>query len=441
MQGVTLTVAAIFSLSVLTLRPAYALAAFITSLLWYPSWLRVSIGTIDISAGRIVVSVLLLRCLCDQRIISKFTWSRLDTWVTLSMVVYVVVLCITLPLSYAIENRGGYLMDTWFAYIVARLIVTNKATIISVIKCVSIVLAPLAILGVIESISGRYLFRHMMSLSPWITERDWTLEPRWGLARAAGPIGCPIKFGCSLAIFLPLVYWLRNQKRYWRVLAYPLSGAVLIGALSSMSGGPWIMIGVAIFCLAIESRKNWVKPLLIFFVLSCVFIQITSNRDFHHVIISYTNPLGGSAGHRATLIDLAIEHFDEWWVIGYKGVDPGWGPRLGMVHTDVTNKFILNGVLYGIIGVIVLCLVLITSICSVVRLHKSTTDPELRSWAWALGSWFVVVIAGFMSVNFGGQLESLFYIILGMLGSSSSLRPSVFSYQNKYMTSLCEVSL
>ena len=91
MQGVALIliIAVILSLLAIALRPSYALAAYLTALLWYPNYLRVSIGTIDITVGRIVVAVLLLRCLCDDRIRSKFIWSCLDTWVTLSMVIYI----------------------------------------------------------------------------------------------------------------------------------------------------------------------------------------------------------------------------------------------------------------------------------------------------------------------------------------------------------------
>ena len=60
MQGVTLTVAIIAAILVLSLRPAYALAAFVASLLYYPYYLTVTIGTVDILVGRVVVSVLLM---------------------------------------------------------------------------------------------------------------------------------------------------------------------------------------------------------------------------------------------------------------------------------------------------------------------------------------------------------------------------------------------
>jgi len=421
MQNVTLLIGITASILALTLRPAYALGTLITTLLWYPSWLRFSVGTIDISAGRIVVSVLLLRCLCDKRITDKFTWSPLDVWVTLSMVVYVGVNLITLPLSSALENRSGYVMDTWFAYMAARLVITDKATIISVLKFVSIALIPLAVLGMVESATGWQPFAVLKQFRPWGLPEDFIARIRMGFYRAMGPITHPIFFGCAQAMFIPLVFGLRHQRGGWRLFAYVSTGFVLLGTLSSMSSGPWLMAIMAIFCLIMEKYKAWVKPMLIFFIISCGIVQVISNRGVHHVIASYADLTGGSGDHRAKLIDLAIEHFTEWWAIGYKGLDPGWGPKLGMDHTDVTNTFILNGVYYGILGVIALCGVLVVGLRIVIRLHNSSDDPQLKSWAWVLGSWFIIVIAGFLSVGFSGQAETLFYIILGMVGSSAYL--------------------
>ena len=67
MQGVTLTIAIILSVLALTLKPRHALVVYLAGLMWYPSFLAVSIGTIDIMVGRIVVVVLLLRCLSNDR--------------------------------------------------------------------------------------------------------------------------------------------------------------------------------------------------------------------------------------------------------------------------------------------------------------------------------------------------------------------------------------
>ena len=115
----------------------------------------------------------------------------------------------------------------------------------------------------------------------------------------------------------------------------------MIGALSSLSNVAWVMIVLTIVCLVLEYRKQWVKPIFISLVLSCVAVSIISNRPFYHVMMSYFNVLGGAGWHRAKLIDWVIADFDKWWLVGYQGQDPGWGRSLGMVWTDITNGYIV----------------------------------------------------------------------------------------------------
>ncbi len=422
MQGVTLTFALIACLLVVTLRPPYALAAYLIALLWYPSFLAVSVGTIDILVGRFVVAVLLVRCFCSDGIRSKFVWCRLDTLVSLSMVVYVVTFFITGTDSFEaiVENRGGYLMDTWCAYMAARFIVTDRARLISVIKCIGVVLVPLATLGVIESVTGWQPFAPLRRFSPWYTGETGVSPGRFGFARAVGSFSHAILFGGVFAMFLPLIYYLRGEKKDWRPFAYILSGIALLGALSSMSSGPYVMVIVVVACLMMERYKVWVKPLVIFIVISCIFIGIASNRPFYHVVVSWANPLGGASWHRAKLIDLAIENFNEWWLVGYGDKDPGWGSQLGMGWTDVTNGYILNGVRYGLLGVIVLCAVLAKAFQGIIATHRKVTQPASKSLCWAFGSLLFGVVVTWMSVSFFGQLITLFYCCLGMIGSLCS---------------------
>ena len=422
MQGVTLTIALIVSVLVVALRPKYALVAYIIGLLWYPSFLAVSIGTIDILVGRFVVAVLLLRCYFDDKIRRKFTWNRLDTLVTLSMVVYVGAYLATQvnPIAQTLENRAGFVMDTWCAYLAARFIVTDRSKLLSIIKCISIALVPLAILGIIESVTGWQPYAPLMRLSPWFRGGPVVSEGRFGFARAVGPFSHAILFGGSFAMFLPLIYYLRHEKGDWRTFAYIISGIALLGALSSMSSGPWVMVIVVIFCLVMERHKQFVKPLFIFLVVSCILIGIASNRPFYHVIASWSNPLGGASWHRAKLIDISIEHFNEWWMVGYGDKDPGWGPELGMGRSDITNEYILNGVRYGILGIIALCAVLAKAFRGLISTYRRMTDPAMKSLCWAFGSLLFSVALAWMSVSFFGQLSTLVYCSIGMIGSLCS---------------------
>jgi hypothetical protein len=422
MQGTVLAIGILCSVLVLTLRPKYALVVYITALLWFPDYLRVSIGTIDISAGRIIVTVLLLRCLNNDQLRSRFRWSQLDKWVALSMIVYVGMTIITQPTFASIENRGGFVIDTWFTYLVARFIITDREKLISIIKCIGIALIPLAILGCVESVSGWQPFEPLKSLRPWhqtTGTEEIRREMRWGLTRAVGPFSHPILFGSGFAMFLPLIYYLRHEKNNWRRKAYILSVVVIIGALSSMSSGPWVMTIVVIFCLIIEKYQQWVRHILKFFIFSCIIVEILSNRTFYHVIFCRASRLGGAGWHRARLIDAAIENFNEWWLAGYGGKDPGWGHYFGMPFTDVTNEFILAGVKYGLAGLVILCIVLVVAFRGLISARKKTTNPADRSLYWALGCILLAVTVVWMSVSFFGQLIPLFYCVLGMIGSVS----------------------
>jgi hypothetical protein len=422
MQGTVLAIGIFCSFLVVALRPKHALVVYITALLWFPEFLRFSIGTIDISLGRFVVAVLLLRCLSNNSIRSKFKWTSLDTWVTGSMIVYVGAVLVTQPTMASIENRSGFVMDTWFSYLVARFIITDRHTLISVIKCVAIVLVPLTILGCIETFTGWQPFLPLRRFKPWLQldpQAEFTKVVRWGLVRAVGPFNHPILFGSGFAIFLPLIYYLHYEKRPWRILAYILSATVILGAFTSMSVGPWVMVAVAIFCLAMEKHKTWVKPMILFFVFTCVATELLSNRPFYHVFTSYASKLGGAGWHRAKLIDVAIKHFNEWWLIGYSGKDPGWGPYFGMSRTDVTNEYIAAGVRYGMAGVIALCGVLYVAFRGLVNAYKKTIHPATKSLYWALGSMLSSVAVTWMAAHFFGQLLSLFYCLLGVIGSCS----------------------
>jgi len=431
MQGTTLAIGVLGSILVLLLRPAYALAAYFSVLVWYPDYLRVSIGTIDISAGRIVVAVLLLRCLLNDRLRRKFAWSRLDTWVALSMVVYVVMYCITRPWQEALENRSGFLMDTWLAYLAARFCITDRTELITFAKSIAVILAPLAILGVTEAITGQYFFLLLKRFRVWNTPvGDMTVEGRFGFTRANGPFSHSVMFGSCFVMFLPLIWALRHQRGNWAKLAKWLSAIAILGALSSMSSGPWGMLIVVIFCMALERYSNRVKSVVALFVLMCILVGIVSNRPLHHVLLSFGNLGRGAWYQRAKLIDSGIKTIDEWWLAGYYGKDPGWGAAVGMAKTDMNNEFLLKGTQYGMLGVIALVGTLALAFRGLVRAFKETTDKELRSLYWAMGCALTGIIVIWQGVSFFGQPVALFHCLLGIIGSSFGLTKNMTTTKN-----------
>ena len=169
------------------------------------------------------------------------------------------------------------------------------------------------------------------------------------------------------------------------------------------------------------------------FVLACGAIQVVSNRPFYHVLASWANFVGGAGWHRSKLIDVAIAHFDEWWLLGYGLKEPGWGPSLGMTRTDAPNEFVWAGLRYGILGIIVLCGVLTVAVAGVISSYKKASSPRLKTMYWAMGTGLFSVVLSWMAASLFGQLQSTFYCILGVIASSlhfaqadESLKNTVF---------------
>jgi len=417
MQSVTLTIALLGSVLVLFLRPPYALAAYFLVLVWYPDYLRVSIGTIDISAGRIVVAVLLLRCLFDDRLWRSFLWSRLDTWVALAMTVFAGMYILTHPFSAALENRGGFLMDTFLTYLATRLCISDRRDLATFAKGIAVVLVPMAVLGVVEATTSSYVYRNLHQYCPWRPDVP-LVRPRFGLARAHGSFSHSIMFGASFVMFLPMVWALRHHKGFWSKLAYPVTAVLVLGALSSMSSAPWGMLLVVLLALGLQKYAHWLKAVLVGLVICCLLVEVASNRPFYHVILQYGNFGRGDWWQRAKLIDSAIEDIGQWWLAGYGGKDPGWGAASGMAFTDCNNEFLLKGVRCGLLGVIALVAILVVAFRSLIRSYSRTTDRELRSFYWAMGSALVGIIVIWQGVSFFGQMPALFYLLLGAIGSS-----------------------
>ena len=428
MQAVTLTLAAFFGVLVMFMRPTRALALYFILLLAYPTFLVVQLGSLDISAARIVGGVLFLRCLFNPDISGKFKWCRLDTWIIIMFLVTVGVPLIAwkMPQMKVLENRSGFAMDTFMAYFVARFCVTDYRALLTVARWVTPVVILLAVLGMMESTYGIQPFFALRRYCPWRSGGGGlTTNIRSGFFRAVGPSGHPILFGASFVMFVPMLWSLRHETAPWKTWAYVGVAFASVGALSSMSSGPWMMIIMMAGTLFLERHKDLVKPLLAFGIGSCFIVDIISNRTFYHVMASYANPIGGSGWHRARLIDLAIERFSEWWMLGYRGQDPGWGGRLGMAFTDVTNNYIQMGVFYGVWGTIGLIGILTTALILLVRAHNQAKDPKFKSWCWAFGSLLAVLAISFTSCTFFDQSQTYFYAMLGVMASMAQGQPAL----------------
>ena len=137
MESITLLVAVIGCLLILKVKPIYGLAIYTIVAIWYPySVGKLSIGTIDFSAGRIILIALFLKIFFTTNLPGKFKVIWLDRLVVILFLAEVVAGLATIETMKLIENRSGDFFDMALPYFAVRLIVRNKEQYISLLNTI-----------------------------------------------------------------------------------------------------------------------------------------------------------------------------------------------------------------------------------------------------------------------------------------------------------------
>ena len=415
MTFVILAVALFASALVLMVRPVHGLVTYVAVGFLYPSYLTVSLGTVDINAQRIVIVVLFCRALIDRSLVTRLRATTLDVLVVGSFAVGLVALCLHGSVGRVLENRAGAFLDIILPYFVARLVIHDYQDLIRLAKGLAIIVIPVAALGVMESLTTWSPYSGLWQFSFFPSSAGGP-ELRFGLSRAAGAVGNAISFGLCFVVLLPMMLVLLGQRGTWRTVGLVAAGSAFAGALSSMSSGPFVTLAAFSGAAALIRAPRLVKPLVILVFLGCLVVELGSNRHVYH-FVKYLGFNTETGWHRVRLIEVAIETLPEYWLLGYGFENPGWGRAFfNRRKTDVTNHYILLACRGGIGTTALFVGALGVALSRVRRVFKSSVTPGLRNASWYVGSMIVGLGVGMMSVGLLGA-EGLFVMMLGVVGS------------------------
>jgi len=139
------------------------------------------------------------------------------------------------------------------------------------------------------------------------------------------------------------------------------------------------------------------------------------------IIARISDILGGSGWHRSEIIDQAINHFDEWWLLGTKSTAHWMATTLAVSpdSADITNNFVGVGVSGGLITLSIYILVIVYCFKSVGEQLKYTKDAEIstRFLLWSLGVALFAHIVSFMSVGYFDQIVVFWYLLLASIST------------------------
>jgi hypothetical protein len=317
------------------------------------------------------------------------------------------------PFSGALVARLGLVYDGLGIYWLLRIFIQTPEDFLMLAKTLMVLLIPLAVAMWLERVMA-YNWFSLLGAPAGIAED----RIRNGKVRAMGPFAHPILAGTVGAVCLPLVvlYWRRNRK---------LAAAGLAGAMgmivASGSSGPILTAASALGALGLWKVRDHLKTVRRATLLLIIALAVVMNAPVYY-LLSYIDLTGSSTGwHRAALIDVTRQHFSEWWMAG-TDYTRHWMPTgipANRNHTDITNVYIVMGVVGGMPLMLLFIGVLRLGFCAVGNALRQMDEASLEDQllVWALGAILFSHAVTFVSVAYFDQTIVLYYLVLAAAGS------------------------
>lgn len=309
--------------------------------------------------------------------------------------------------SNPVTLRIRLLLDIGGTYLYARAWLPDRESLDRFRKGLVYVLIPFAILMAFEQKTARNAYAVIGAQRSESLVRD-------GKIRAQGPFGTPILAGtagaCCIPLFLP---WWRERRR----LAVAGLAACGVITLSSASSGPIASAMLGVGGVLMWRFREQLKILLPLLALLLVVLHFVKERPVWY-LMALMDFVGGSTGwHRAYLIDMAVQHLDEWWLFG-TDVTKHWMPYAlspDGEHCDLTNYYIHLGVIGGV--PLVACLIaIIWKAFRTVGMGLSEAVSEDDQWTcWCVGACLFAHAITFLSISYFDQMYVFYWMVIGGL--------------------------
>ena len=391
----------------LALPRRFAFLPLLIAAIHFPNSPIIDIGSVSLSTARLLILAGLIRS-ATERLGEKSPRSALDSlmlcwacWAVLSTFGHNPKDCN--PLT--IRLRTAF--DLFGAFLYARSYLRDYSDFLRFSKCLAVLLVLLAIPMIGEKLTGRNPYA-------MLGESGDLSDIRRGRIRAKGPFGGAILAGTAGATLFPLVLALRPECPRFAIAGTAACGLIVFCSGSSGPIGSLFFGAVALAVWPWRTRIRLIRRIVICGLLAMhVFMQAPV-----WYLLARIDLVGGSTGwHRAELITQALNHLNEWWMVGTDETR-SWMPygiEWSASHTDITNYYIWMGVMGGLPLMLLFVAILIKAFQLLgreIRVRRSAGDPVEFS-LWCVGSALFAHSLTFLTIVYYDQNFVFLCFVLG----------------------------
>ncbi|MBN1129340.1 MAG: hypothetical protein JXA71_10155 [Chitinispirillaceae bacterium] len=375
------------------------------------------IGPFHFYLLRLLISVAWLRIIIKKEH-EGFWFNSIDKTVLLWGVIAIVTGTFqdTSKMVPGLVNSLGWCFNTLGVYFIFRITIQESDDIKRTVKVLAIILIPLALSMLMEKQTGRNPFFFLGGVPEFSQIREGSL-------RAQGPFLHPILAGTAAVTAIPLLvslWWNMDRGKIFAVLGIVSAMGITFACASS---GPVLTLLVVLLSMAVWFLRDFLGLVRWGIVLGIIGLQLVMKAPFWHILGKIGNQTGGTGYHRSELIDSAIAHFNEWWLVGttYTRHWMATGVTWSKDHTDITSQYIAQGVMGGALLLLVFFIIIIKCFLTIGRALKGLPDERLGDTIllWSMGAALVGHTVSFISVSYFDQTVVFYYLLIALISSSS----------------------
>ena len=313
----------------------------------------------------------------------------------------------------------GGAFNAFGTYFLIRILIRDLDDVIAHVRFLSLAAILIAIPMAWEN------FAHKNVFSVFGGVPDLTDE-RAGRFRCQGPFEHPILAGTFAATLLPLLVGLWFTGSRHKVLAFGGIIACVFCSYAAASSGALMTCVTALAGLFLWSwrlQMRWVRRGMLALLVGAALVM---KAPFWYIIARLSDQVGGTGWHRAYLIDQAIGHFSEWWLVG-TSVTAHWAPS-GQVlavdpnSMDITNNYIAQGIQGGLLGLCMFVAIIIGCFRVVGHLVRRHDLPIPHKLIWAFGVSLACHCIAMISISYFDQIQVFWFWLLAVFATLSVLQ-------------------
>lgn len=413
----TLLTTTILSILIFFLPRRYVILPVLAAACYLPLFANLNVAGLNMSMIRIIIFFAWCRFLLRREFL-LIDFNKIDITLMIFLFFSILTHSILNGTKEALINRCGMAYDIGGSYFMFRILMRDINDAIFSFKILSVLVFPIALAMYNERLTQSNIFS--IFGSPTLLEG----YIRGDKIRAFGPFAHPIlagSFGATCSAFF-IALW-NNKNKYFAIIG--LFSSAIIVFTSNSSGPAMTMAAIIIGYITWKFRKHMhiVRRTLLIFIIS---LHIIMKAPVWFLIAKIGYLLGGTGWHRSELIDSAIRHLGEWWLLGtnrtrhWMPTGVSWSPD----HTDITNQFIRIGVDGGLISVLIFIAILVLCFRTLGTTMKNIpedTDKALKLILWSFGVALFAHIATFFSVRYFDQNILFFYMLISIIAMSGNI--------------------